>query len=100
MKIPLLTEAGEKLSDADVMGAIFTALENSAGSFVLVATLMAVPTMIGLWAWTGTLLAPAIVLALFGGIMIPNVTAAPATVGALIVAVGVVVALLAVWRDT
>lgn len=100
MRVPLLTEAGEKLTDADVMGAIFTALENSAGSFILVGTLMTAPTMLVLWSWTGSMLAPAVVLALFGGVMIPNATPAPAMIGALIVAIGVTIALLAVWRDT
>lgn len=100
MKLPLLTPAGEKLQDAKVIDAIVTAFENSAGSFVLMSTLILAPTMLVLWGWTGSMMAPAIVLALFGGALIPTTSSATATIGALMVAAGVTMALVAVWRDT
>jgi hypothetical protein len=100
MRIPLLTPAGEKLQDAKILDAIVTAIENSTGSFILMSTLILAPTMLVLWGWTGSMVAPAIVLALFGGFLIAPATGATATIGTLIVVAGVVMALVAVWRDT
>ncbi|MCU4926927.1 hypothetical protein OB905_13210 [Halobacteria archaeon AArc-dxtr1] len=87
------------LGEGEFWDALFQPHIDTVGTAGL-AMLIGVPLILSLYAWTGTFLIPAIILALFGGIMIMAAPPQLAIIGTLMVVTAVTISLLSVWGDT
>lgn len=94
-------ERGDAISyfeEAEFWDAIFEPIYATMGytGFGMMAGTVIV---LSLYSWTGTLLMPAIVLALFGGTMILAAPPAAAYIGTIMVAVAVATAFYTIYRE-
>lgn len=92
-------EALEFLKDGEFLEFIYAPIEGQMGlpAFAIVAGSALV---LGLWTWTEDFLAPAIVLALFGGTIIAAVPGPAAIIGVSMVLVALGIGFFAIWGST
>ena len=85
-------------AEGEFWDGLFRPISDTMGTGVF-ALFVGTVLVLALYGWTETMMMPAIVLALFGGILIAAAPAEAAIIGTLMVVVAVSIAILSIWGE-